>query len=128
VDAYPGVKFQGRVARKYPTIDPLNRTFQAEIEVPNPEQKLKVGGFAKVAIQTRLDNTVKTVPPQAIVSFAGVDKVFLVEGETARAVEVRIGMRERDWVEVMGEIPPGTSVITSGQTQLVDGSTIRIRE
>ena len=35
VDAYPGTVFTGKVARVYPTVDPQNRTFQAEIEVPN---------------------------------------------------------------------------------------------
>jgi len=128
VDAYPGVVFPGRVARKDPTIDPQSRTFQAEVEVPNAGGKLKCGGFAKAAILTRTDPAVKTVPPAAVVTFAGVNKVFVAAGGRAKAVEVQIGTREREWTEVIGDLSVGASVITSGQTQLVDGSSIRVRE
>ena len=127
VDAYPGRVFPGRVARKYPTIDPQSRTFQAEVAVPNAGGKLRCGGFAKAAILTRTDPAVTTVPPTAVVTFAGVNKVFVAAGDRAKAVEVGVGTRDRDWVEVTGDLPPGAQVVTSGQTQLVDGSEIRIR-
>ena len=68
-----------------------------------------------------------TVPPEALVQFAGVNKVFAVEGDKVKAVEVTIGTRDKEWVEV-GGLPAGAKVITSGQTQLVDGSLIRIRQ
>jgi multidrug efflux pump subunit AcrA (membrane-fusion protein) len=126
-DAGRDAAFPGRVARVSPTVDPQNRTFQVEIAVPNGEGRLKAGGFARAAIHTHVDAAVLTVPPGAIVSFAGVDKVFLADGEKAKAVEVRLGQRDRDWVEVIGPIPPGSKVITSGLTQLVDGSPIRVR-
>ena len=49
VEAYPGKTFVGRVARLNPTVDPLNRTFQAEVSVPNLDGRLKPGGFARAA-------------------------------------------------------------------------------
>lgn len=60
-------------------------------------------------------------------TFAGVSKVFVVEGNVARVVEVEVGTREKDWVEVRGSLKPDARVITSGLPQLVDGSPIRIR-
>jgi hypothetical protein len=39
---------------------------------------------------------------------------------------VTVGTRDKEWVEV-GGLPSGAKVITSGQSQLVDGSPIRIR-
>jgi multidrug efflux pump subunit AcrA (membrane-fusion protein) len=70
---------------------------------------------------------VLTVPPEAVVSFAGVTKLFVVEADLVKAVEVEVGAREKDWVEVRGAVKPEARVVTSGQTQLVDGSPIRIR-
>jgi HlyD family secretion protein len=127
VEAYPNRTFAGTVTRVNPTVDTANRTFTAEIEVPNYDRALSAGGFAQAEIRTRTDTGILTVPPEAIVSFAGVTKVFVAEGETAKAVEVEIGTREKDWVEVRGALPRQTKVITSGQTQLVDGSPIRVR-
>ncbi len=127
VEAYPGRTFPGTVARVFPTVDPSNRTFVAEVEVPNWNRALSTGGFAKAEILTRTDSGVLTVPLGAVVSFAGVNKVFIAEGNTARAVEVSLGLRDKEWVEVTGALKAGDRVITSGQTQLVDGAAIRIR-
>ena len=120
---------RGVVARVAPTVDSLNRTFQVEIDVPNldPRNPLKAGFFARGEIETRTDTDVRTVPPAAVVTFAGVTKVFVTDGDKAKSVDVRVGRRDRDWVEVAGALPPGAKVITSGLTQLVDGSTIRVR-
>jgi multidrug efflux pump subunit AcrA (membrane-fusion protein) len=125
VEAYPGRAFTGTVARISPTIDQQNRTFGVVIAVRNGDGKLKAGGFATAEIVTRTENVV-TVPPEALVQFAGVNKVFVAEGGRAKAVEVTIGTRDRDWVEV-GGVAAGAKVVTSGQTQLVDGSPIRLR-
>ncbi|MBN9518583.1 efflux RND transporter periplasmic adaptor subunit [bacterium] len=122
--------FRGAVSRIAPTVDTLNRTFQVEVTVPNndPRAALMPGSFARAEVETRTDADVLTVPPAAVVTFAGVTKVFVADGDKAKAVEVRVGRRDRDWVEVTGALRPGARVITSGQTQLVDGSAIRIRQ
>jgi len=127
VEAYPGVNFPGTVARIFPTVDPENRTFVTEVEVPNCARKLKAGGFANAEVLVRTDTSVTMVPAEAVVTFAGVTKVYVVEGETAKAIEVELGAREKDSVEIRGAIAAGAKVITSGQSQLVDGSPIRVR-
>lgn len=128
VDAHPDRAFAGRVARVNPTVDPLNRTFQVEIAVPNLDGRLKAGGFARAAIRTATDPAVTTIPPEAVATFAGVTRVFVIEAGKARAIEVRVGVRERDWVEVTGAVPPGATVATSGFSQLADGSPVKLRE
>ncbi|MCE9561315.1 MAG: efflux RND transporter periplasmic adaptor subunit [Planctomycetes bacterium] len=127
VEAYPNLVFPGTVARMFPTVDPENRTFVTEVEVPNCCRKLKCGGFANAEVLVRTDAAVLTVPQEAVVTFAGVTKVYVVEGETVKAVEVEVGAREKDWVEIRGAISATAKVVTSGQTQLVDGSPIRVR-
>lgn len=121
--------FAGVVARVSPTVDAHTRTFQVEIEVPNgdPARRLKSGSFARADIRTRTDDGVRTVPPGAVVTFAGVTKVFVADGDRAKAIEVKLGQRDREWVEVIGPVPADARVITSGFSQLVDGSPIRIR-
>lgn len=125
VEAHPGKVFDGFVARINPTTDPVSRTFSVVVGVRNNDGRLKSGGFATGDIVTRSD-AVTTVPPEALVSFAGVNKVFVVENEKVRAVEVTVGTRDKEWLEVTG-VPPGAKVVTSGQSQLVDGSPVRIR-
>lgn len=127
VDAYPDRVFLGTVHRVSSVVDPLNRTFYPVVAVLNLDRELKAGGFARAAIRTRQE-AVKAVPPSAVVSFAGVDKVFLIDANKAKAVEVTIGTRDKEWVEVVGDLPAGSRVATSGFSQLVDGSPVRVRE
>jgi multidrug efflux pump subunit AcrA (membrane-fusion protein) len=89
---------------------------------------LRCGGFAKAAIRVRTDPAVKTVPPYAIVTFAGVTKLFVAEAGKAKPIPVEIGTRDKDWTEVIGDVPADAVVITSGLSQLVDGSPIKVRE
>jgi RND family efflux transporter MFP subunit len=110
-----------------PTVDRTNRTFQIEVLVPNAERRLKPGNFAKAAIMTHQDSNAITVPTEALVAFAGVSKVFVVQEGKAHAVEVRLGERGDGWLEVLGDLTEGASVVTSGQTQLAEGTTVRVR-
>jgi multidrug efflux pump subunit AcrA (membrane-fusion protein) len=118
----------GLVARINPTVDPVNRTFQVEIAVPNPEAKLKPGCFAKAAILTKRDSEVTTVPLEALTSFAGITKLFVVENGHAKEVRVTLGVQNTEWVEVASPpLPRGAQVVLSGQSALADGTPVAIR-
>jgi RND family efflux transporter MFP subunit len=121
--------FDGEVSRINPSIDPKTRAFEVEILVPNADGRLKPGGFAKTGILTTLDQQAPTVPLEALVHFAGVSKIFLVEDGKAREVQVTIGMQEDKWVEIATpKLPVGAQVVTSGQTAIADGTAVAIRE
>jgi multidrug efflux pump subunit AcrA (membrane-fusion protein) len=139
VEAYPEQVFHGKVRRIHPTVDRLSRTFQVEIHVPNPDRLLRVGGFAKLSIITQRDARAMAVPLEAVVSFAGVNKVFVIRDGKAHAVEVSLGNDGSDkghdgkrWVEVTAEkaseLSPNSSVITSGQTQLAEDVRAEVRK
>ena len=138
VESYPDRVFQGRISRISPTVDRLSRTFQIEVQVPNENRLLKPGGFAKLSVLTQIDAHAQTVAPESVVSFAGVNKVFVVRGGKAHVVEVTLGTEGveaaggKRWVEIAArspaELPPGSRVITSGQTQLAEGVDVKLRD
>jgi RND family efflux transporter MFP subunit len=118
----------GSVMRINPTVDPATRTFEVEIQIPNPSGELKPGSFAKAAILTRLDAEAVTVPLSALVNFAGITKVFVAENGRAKEVQVSPGTQTTEWVEIASPaLPRGTRVITSGQSVLADGSAVTPR-
>ena len=126
VDAFPNSPFPAKVYRVSPTIDPVSRAFPVVLAVPNLNGKLKPGGFARASIRVGIQ-TIATVPPPAVVTFAGTSKVFVFADGKAKAVPVSLGVSEKDWVEVIGEFPEGSQVITSGFSQVVDGTLVRVR-
>lgn len=120
--------FSGTVTRVYPTVDSATRTFQVEIQVPNPNGELKPGSFAKAAILTRVDTDAVTVPLSAVVQFAGITKIFLAENGQAREVPVTLGTQTTDWVEIVDPKLTGeANVITSGQTVIANQTPITVR-
>jgi RND family efflux transporter MFP subunit len=135
VEAHPGQRFPGKVARINPTIDRASRTFQVEILVPNEDRKLSPGSFAKASIFTKVDPKARTVPEEALVTFAGITKVFVIENDHSREVHVKPGARlpvagpsrQRTWIEVEGDLPEGAMVATSGHSQLSNGKAVRLR-
>ncbi len=117
-------EFAGTVARINPQIDPLNRSFEVEIVVANERGLLHPGAFAHARIQTRLDPRVVFVPQEALLSFAGVNKVFVVEDGRARAIEVEPGERAGDWIAVRQGLSGSESVVVSGNTRLATGTAV----
>jgi multidrug efflux pump subunit AcrA (membrane-fusion protein) len=132
VDAYPDRKFQGQVIRINPMIDRTSRTFQVEVFVDNPKRELKAGGFAKVDILTHVDPNAWTVPAEAIVSYAGSIKIFVIRAGRAHVVSVVPGIEGRDWVELVRSQSPDLRqddrVITSGQEKLAEGVAVFDRQ
>jgi multidrug efflux pump subunit AcrA (membrane-fusion protein) len=136
VEAYPQDVFEGRVSRINPVVDRASRALWLEVLVPNLDRRLKAGGFANVSIITSQQAKALTVPEEALVRLAGVTKVFVVRDGKAEAVEVQTGVRLslpagktiENWVEVVGALSAGDVVVTTGQTRLVAGSPVRIRD
>ncbi len=121
VDAWPDTLFPASVTRISPTIDARNRTFEMEAAVPNPEQRLKAGGFAKAEIIVNDAAEAITIPLEALVRFAGVNKVFRADRGVARETLVELGGRGPGWIEVTRGLSAGDEVATSGVGQLADG-------
>src|SRR5262249_43940780 len=91
--------YLGYIKRLSPTITEQNRMLSVEADVRN-NGRLRPGAFVKAEIVTNQTSMAVTVPPNAIVTFAGIDKVILVEGGKALEKAVSIGRRGSDWVEI----------------------------
>ncbi len=120
--------FEGTIKTVYPTINPMTRTFDAEVIVKNPGEILRPGMFAKVEIELMEEN-VLMVPAISVLKQSGTNQryILLHESGTARRVEVRMGKRIDDQVEVISEEPiEGKQLIVEGQARLVDGSSVQV--
>ena len=93
---------------------------------PGPQQAraapARRAGRASIVIDAQAKAAV--VPIEAIVRFAGVTKIFLVDQGKARAIgDIKTGVEGRGWIEVIsGQLPPPRDVVTTGQTHLADGT------
>lgn len=70
VREFAGQFFQGQVARTAGALDPVTRTLNTEIRVPNPDGKLLSGMYAEVALDLSAPRQVYEVPATALLSDA----------------------------------------------------------
>ncbi len=128
VDAYPDRTFAGRLARISPAANAANRSIAVEVEVPNPDRRLKAGFFSAAAIVTRADAEALVVPETAVITFAGVTRLFVVRDSVAYERRVRTGARGDDGlVEIVDGLQRDELVATSGLSKLEDGTPVAIR-
>ncbi|HEY7118779.1 MAG TPA: efflux RND transporter periplasmic adaptor subunit [Tepidisphaeraceae bacterium] len=131
VEAYPGVDFWGSVSRVNPQIDPDNRTFSIEVLIPNDDHRLKPGAFARASVQTRIDPNVVFAPQEAVITFAGVNKVFTVKDN--KAVEITIDPGEaraenNNFVEIATGLKGNEQLVVSGASKLATGVPVTLRQ
>ncbi len=102
--------YTGVIRRVSPAIDPTTRMLVVEADVPN-DGSLRPGAFAQAEITIAKAENTLTVPPQALVTFAGIEKVFVVEDGKALEKNVGTGRRERDWIEIVSGLRNGETVV-----------------
>ncbi|TFH22969.1 MAG: efflux RND transporter periplasmic adaptor subunit, partial [Bacteroidia bacterium] len=127
-EVYPGVKFTGKVFRIHPTVSAATRTFVTEIKIPNKNEKLKPGMFARVSIKLG-ESEALTVPAITVMQMSGTNEryVMLHENGTARKVVVQIINRYDDQLEISSpELQGGEQLIYAGQSQLEDGTRVNV--
>ena len=106
-EAYLGV-----LKRLSPSISQQNRVLAVEADVRN-SGRLRPGAFVRAEIVTDQVSTAATVPPSAIVTFAGIEKVIIVEAGKAVEKVVMTGRRGADWVEIKSGVNVGQQVVVN---------------
>ncbi len=102
--------YAGRIVRLSPSINQQSRVLVVEAEIAN-NGSLRPGGFARADIVTDDSGVAVTVPSNAVVTFAGIEKVITVEGGKAREKPVTTGRRLDQWTEVIAGVAVGEAVV-----------------
>ena len=126
VEAFTEQVFPGVVQRVSPAVDVQTRSLALEAKVPNSAGLLKPGFFAKGLILIGVNPQAVFVPEEAVYSFVGITKAFVVRDGTAQERQVKTGVRADSLIEVTEGLQPGETVATSGLAQLYQGAKVRV--
>jgi len=102
--------YLGQIMRLSPVIAQQSRMLLVEADVRN-NGKLRPGAFAHAEIVTNDAQMAATVPNRAIVTFAGIEKVIVVQNGKALEKPVTTGRRNGDWTEIVAGVNVGDQVI-----------------
>jgi membrane fusion protein (multidrug efflux system) len=126
VDAYPDETFEGKVYAIDPRLDVAGRSLLVRALLPNKDQRLRPGLFARVTVLLQLKEDALSVPEQAIVPQGDSQYVFRIINGKAALTKVVIGTRREGRVEIVDGLSVGDEVVTAGQLKIRDGSAVSI--
>lgn len=127
-DTFPGKTFAGRIVAISPAVDPTTNVGLVRIRASNSAGLLRLGMFvsAQLAIETHANAVV--VPTQAIYrDEGGKPQVYRVQGESAEAVPVELGLEAKDRVELLSGVKPGETIILTGGYGLADKAKVKVK-
>ena len=129
VEVYGDEVFKGKVSLIHPTIDPTTRTFVTEINIPNGDNRIRPGMFARVNIDFGNVNRV-VVPDQAVVKRSGSGDRFVYVYKDGKVSfnQVQLGRHIDDTYELISGVESGSMVVTAGHTRLKNGDSVKIAE
>jgi len=129
IDALPGSRVEGRVARIEPLVDERSRSFQVVVEVPG--QPDLVGGlFARASLRVGEVAGALVVPPAALVrdgADPAVAGAFVVRQGKAERVAVRLGVEAPDGIQVTSGLAAGDVVVLDPPTALASGAPVDVQ-
>ena len=114
-------------------INPANRTFKAEIEVPNKDKNIKPNLTVRLKINDYTNDNAVLIP-QSVISenAAGEQYVYIVTNKnsdgigTAKRLIIETGRTQGDVIEVLKNLEKGVEVIKEGARSVKDGQSVEV--
>lgn len=126
--AYPREEFKGVVSTVAPAADPDSRLFLVEVEVDNPQEKIRPGMYTRLSIVTAEDASYPVLPEKAIEKREDQHHIFVVEEGVAVGKEVELGAEKKGYLQVTQGLKPHTPVIVESKDPLETGMPVSIQE
>lgn len=127
IEALGGQEFVGTITRLSPVATMPSRTFTAEISIPNQQNILKAGMFAKVEVPVQVHAQAVAIPETALVMREDIKTVYVLTADNKVQQRVlKLGYVGGGWAEVLDGVKEGEQIVTAGQNKLRDGSTVRL--
>ena len=113
-----GTKAIGTISLIGPVVDEVRRTALARLMIDNRDGRWKPGTFVTGYVRISVEDLPVVVPAEAVQNIEGKDGIFVQEGDDFRSVPVVVGRRDRNKVEIISGLKPGTSYVTRGAFEL----------
>jgi membrane fusion protein (multidrug efflux system) len=128
VSGYGTRRFQGRIARINPSVDPATRQVRIYVTIPNRDQGLVAGLFTQGRVETQRKRVV-AIPLAALDPRGTSSEVLRLQEARVRRVRIDLGIRDpaAELVEVVRGLSPGDTVLLGSSQGLADGTVVRIQ-
>lgn len=118
VNAIPGERFEGTIARQAGTLDDRYRSEAVEIDVQNAKRLLKAGMYTEVVLPLKGSTQALLVPASAVVRSTEKKYVVAVRNHHTKWIDIEEGNHHNDSTEVFGRLQAGERVIAPATDEI----------
>ena len=130
LDEFPGESFEGRIVRNSDSIDAASRTLNVEVDVDNPQDRIKTGAyvFVHLKLPQAAHNSAQslTIPANTLLFRSEGLRVGVVRNGRAELVPIKIGRDFGSTVEVVAGLHPTDQIIVSPSDSLTSGTEVQV--
>ncbi len=127
IDALRNAEFSGTIAQVIPAADPESRTFEVKVRVPNSDDELTRGMFARVTVVIERAEDAVLVPRHAVIDRDGEQVMYLVQAGRVVERSVVTGIQDENEVVITEGVEVGDAVIVEGQTLVRAGQQVQAK-
>jgi RND family efflux transporter MFP subunit len=124
-EAYPNHVFEGTVTRIVQALNRMTRTMTVEIDLPNKDRRLKGGMFARVEVMVGARHQALQIPIDAVSRLEDMQYIYVVREGKAQRVDVEIGARSGNRVEITKGLTGHEQIIVAGKDLVHDGTPVQ---
>ncbi len=117
--------FPGEVTVVNVAADPMTKKFKVEVRVKNPDLLLRPNTFGEVVLEVSTHENSLVIPQKAVLKSS---YVFLAKGNKAVEREIKIGLQNADFVEILQGLEEGDFVVVDGNYSLENGAELEVEE
>jgi membrane fusion protein (multidrug efflux system) len=128
VPAFGAESFPAKVFHVARAVDPATRRIEVLAAVPNEDERLRPGFFAKVTLETASPAPVVILPESAVLRTGDGHIAYVVAEGRAQKRVLAVGRQDLDGrYEVLGGVAAGEPVVVRGAAFLADGAAVEPR-
>ena len=129
VDSFPDRVLHGTVSVINPTLAPATRTGEIEIHITNKDRILRSGMFAHIRLYLG-EREATVILRDALINLPGTGNyyVYVVKNSHALQKNIKIGISQDEYTEVVAGLKAGELVVVKGQNRLRDGVAVIVEE
>lgn len=124
IDGFPDNIYTATIDAIDTQIEKMGHSLRVRASMPNPNNALKPGLFARVKFSGTVHENALVVPEGAVETEGNEEYVFAILDGVARRIPVKTAGRNGREVEITKGLAEGVMVVTAGQLRLSDGSPV----
>ncbi|MDF2962643.1 MAG: putative efflux pump rane fusion protein [Paenibacillus sp.] len=127
VSNLPDKTFEGKLNFVSPVSNPNSSTFPVKVTVDNKDGLILAGMTAEVHLKDTQQSRLE-IPKTALVKKDNKTFIYLIQDNTAKAVEVSVEDKNQDWVFLKdnASVKAGGQIIINPSNALTDGSSVKV--